>query len=362
MSALYALGTAVSAVMVAIVGRLVDRHGPRRMLVAVAGALGVACFGMSFAGGPLTLLLGFAALRALGQGSLPVTGTILAAQWFIRHRGRAMSLLGLGFAASNALLPPLARALTDAFGWRTAYMVLGIMVWVLIIPAALLIVRDRPEDMGLLPDGAVAPQNEQAPRTAGSQKIRHKVFSSSMFWALALPLTAAPFVATALVFHQVSILAERGLGAGVAAAIFTPFAAAVAAGTALAGFLADRLGPRKLLLLSHLLLLLGLAQLALVSSPVSAAVYAVILGGASGMTGVISGVTWAHYYGREGLGRVQGSASTVLISAAAVAPLPLAALRQFSGSYTLGLLAMASVPILAGTIVLLSRPRPVHSV
>ncbi len=131
LSALYAVGTGVSAIMVAVVGRLVDRLGARVMLVSIALALGAACFLMASAAGALTLLLGFAALRALGQGSLPVTATLLTAQWFVRKRGRAIAIVGLGFAVSNALLPPLARFLIDTLGWRGAYIGLGLMVWAL---------------------------------------------------------------------------------------------------------------------------------------------------------------------------------------------------------------------------------------
>ncbi|MDP9426712.1 MAG: MFS transporter [Actinomycetota bacterium] len=160
LSTLYALGTAVSAAMVVLVARLADRFGARLMLAVVALALGVACFGMSFAAGPLTLFFGFAALRALGQGSLPLTATMLASQWFVKRRGRAVAVVVLGLAASNALLPPATQALIGSVGWREAYVGLGLMVWVLLVPAALLVVRNRPEDLGLHPDGAAVPVEE----------------------------------------------------------------------------------------------------------------------------------------------------------------------------------------------------------
>jgi hypothetical protein len=71
----------------------------------------------------------------------------------------------------------------------------------------------------------------------------------------------------------------------------------------------------------------------------------VLLGAAAGTQGVAAGMIWAHYYGRAGLGRVQGPATMVMISAAALAPLPLAAFRQLSGDYALGLLVMAAIPV-----------------
>lgn len=356
-SGLYAFGTAASAIMVLVVSRLVDRLGARLMLATIALAFGAACFGMAFAAGPIGVLLGFAALRALGQGSLPVTATLLTAQWFVRRRGRAMALVGMGFAVSNAALPPLIRVLIDAAGWRQAYMVLGVMIWALLIPAAALIVRNRPEEIGLYPDGATEPpEHERSLPPAGAQERPRNVLRTSSFWLLAIPLTAGPFIITALVFHQVSIFAERGLGPGIAAGVFVPFAVAAAATTAVGGFWIERSGPRRLLFCSLGLLLLGLIELQFLATPLTAIIYVITIGAAMGLQGVIVGVAWAHYYGRQGLGRVQGTAAMVNISTSAIAPLPLAALQQAFGGYAVGLALMMVLPVLCAITLVFFKP------
>jgi sugar phosphate permease len=358
LSTLYAFGTAVSAAMVVLVARLVDRFGARLMLAVIALALGLACFGMSLAAGSVALLLGFAAMRALGQGSLPVTATILTAQWFVKRRGRATSIVILGLAASNAILPPAVQSLIGEIGWREAYVALGVMVWVLLIPAAIFIARNRPEEMGLHPDGSPEPvQEPSGAEESGTERGFWRVVASPDFWFLAVPLAAIPFAVTALVFHQISVLGARGLDPVVAAAVFIPFAAAAALATASTGLLIERLGPRKPLMLSLGLLLAALLLLQLVSTPLAANVYAAVLGAAAGMQGVVAGVIWAHYYGRRGLGKIQGPATMVLISAAAIAPLPLAALRQLSGDYSLGLATMAAIPVLCAVMLYLFDPK-----
>jgi MFS family permease len=356
LSTLYAFGTAVSAAMVVLVARLADTFGARLMLALIALALGVACFGMSAAAGPLTLFFGFAAMRALGQGSLPVTATVLTAQWFVKRRGRAVAVVVLGLAASNALLPPLTQALISSVGWREAYVALGLMVWVLLIPAAILVVRNRPEEVGLHPDGAPEPVEEPGGDEAVEGRTFWRVVASPDFWFLALALAAVPFVVTALVFHQISILDGQGLSAGAAAGVFVPFAAASAAGTALSGALAERLGPKGTLMVSLGLLLSAVLGLQLVTTVPTAVAYSVLLGGAAGTQGVAAGMIWAHYYGRTGLGRVQGPATMVMISAAALAPLPLAAFRQLSGDYSLGLLVMAAIPVACAIMARLFDP------
>ncbi len=120
-------------------GRLVDRHGPRRMTLVVIGLLGLACMLFGAAAGLLSLALGFAALRFLGQGSLMLNCANLVAQWFSRRRGFALSLMALGFGVSMAVHPPLGQWLVAEIGWRKAWVVLGLLTWLLMLPPVLLL-------------------------------------------------------------------------------------------------------------------------------------------------------------------------------------------------------------------------------
>ena len=142
-------------------------------------------------------------------------------------------------------------------GWQRSYLVLGVLVWLTVIPLALLLVRNFPEDLGLHPDGAAhPPERETVAATGDGPDQPRRILTSPAFWLLAVPLSASSFVSTALVFHQVSIFAERGLGAGVAAATFAPYSVAATATTLLAGLLVGRVGTRWLMLVPQGLLLL----------------------------------------------------------------------------------------------------------
>lgn len=357
-SLLYAIGTGFSAVMVAGVSRLADRYGPRYMAAAVALLMGFACFAMAGAVGSLQFFLAFAALRAFGQGSLPINATLLTATWFVARRGRAMAIMGLGFAASNAIIPPLGRLLIDSMGWRAAYVVLGVMVWILVIPGVLIFVRNAPEDVGLFPDGADEPPDDERPLPPGNRPgpDNRRVLSSSLFWLIALPLAIPSLVVTAIIFHQTSIFEERGLSADVAAFVF-PIMAITSAITALiAGPLVDRIGPVKLVRFNLLVLLVALLFILIVSTPAMAAMYAVLLGISGGSWQIVNGVTWAHLYGRRGLGRIQGSAMMISISAAAIGPLPLSAMRDRTGDYTVALLVMALLVVAATIMIGFAKP------
>ncbi|MPZ97972.1 MAG: MFS transporter [Dehalococcoidia bacterium] len=356
-SLLYAVGTGVSAFMVFTVSRLADRYGARLTLIGAAVGLGLACFAMSWAQGALMVFLAFSALRALGQGSLTINSTLLAAQWFVRRRGRAVAIMGLGFPASVALLPPLSRLMIDNVGWREAYAALGVMVLVLVLPGAVFVVRNRPEDMGLYPDGAdEPPEEERNLDLEPGLRDRRPVLTSPRFWLLALPLSTPSLVVTALVFHQTAILGEQGLSPTVAASIFVPYAVASAGVSVVAGFAVDRVGPKLMFAASMLVLLGAMTLLLFMESVLVAVAYAVLVGSAGGISRIVQGVTWAHFYGRFGLGRIQGTAVMVSISASALGPLPLAWLQaQFDG-FRPGVAVMMALPVVAIVAVLVARP------
>ncbi|MDA0351733.1 MAG: MFS transporter [Chloroflexi bacterium] len=356
-SALYTVSTGVSALMVAVISRMADRWGARSNLILVGVAFGAACFGMAFSAGLAAFYVSFAGLRALGQGSLTINATLMVNQWFVTKRGRAIAVMGLGFPLSNAVLPPLARFLIDTIGWREAYGVLGIIVMLLVIPPAIFLVRNRPEDMGLHPDGAdEAPLTERAVGYDPAVAARRRVLTSLGFWMLAIPLATPGLVVTALVFHQTSIFEENGLSATTAAAVFVVFAIASASTSMAAGFLVDRIGPARLFMVA-MVGLMTVCLLALVLNSIwMALVYVVGMGMTGGTQRIVQGVIWAHYYGRVGLGRVQGSATMVGITGAAIGPLPLALMHRLTGSYDFGVIVMATLPVLSILAVTLGHP------
>lgn len=140
------------------------------------------------------------------------------------------------------------------------------------------------------------------------------------------------------------------------ASIFMPFAIAAASTTLLSGFLIERFGPKYVILFNMGLMAVAIGWLLTVSSAWSASIYATLLGATSGLQSITSGVAWAHYYGRHGLGRVQGAAAMVMITGAAIAPLPLALLQQMMGNYQTALLLLLLIPIVCAALVAAFRP------
>ncbi len=355
-SVLYLASTILSAILVTFVSRLADRYGPRLMLVAAGLGLGAACFGMAAATHILLFYLAFSALRALGQGSLSINCILLVNQWFVSKRGRAVGLMTLGSMLSTALFPSFARFLIDSIDWRGAYAVLGVVAVGLIVPVALLVVRNRPEDVGLFPDGSSQPPASEIRQATAGVRRNIRVYSSPSFWLLALSLSSPSLITTALMFHQASIFQENGLSATLAAGAFAVFSVSSAASSLVAGFVSDRIGPKSLLVFSMATLVATLALGVLINSLYVAVAYIVMMGVSSGSYIIVHSTIWAYYYGRHGLGRVQGPAMTLSVCASAVGPLPLAMFQDLTGTYTLGMMAMMALPVLSLPVLFFTRP------
>ena len=153
---MYTAGSLTAALLMILVGKALDRIGSRKMLVVLCVLMGFACIWMSGVSTEWQLLIGFAALRTIGQGSFGLVSSTMISIWFIRIRGRATAVASFGGAASMAIFPVIVHFLITQFDWRVTWVILGVSVWcILLIPSALL-VRRSPESVGLLPDGVVA--------------------------------------------------------------------------------------------------------------------------------------------------------------------------------------------------------------
>ena len=127
-------------------------------------------------------------------------------------------------------MPPLTYTLIDWIGWRATYLWTGGVLAVLLTFLAWLVIRNRPEDLGLNPDGAAVPIPEATAAELALGRSRGTIWKTRRFWELALPLAATPFVSTATMFHQVSLFQSRGLTAQNSAVALTVLACAGAVG------------------------------------------------------------------------------------------------------------------------------------
>ncbi len=241
LSTAYLVGTLTGALAMPWAGRLIDAHGARRSMLVIGALFGAVLAAMATVAGPAGLTLGFVGIRMLGQGALGLAATLAAASWFDRRRGLALSIVSAVGATGISLAPLVLERLIAAHGWRNVWVVEGVFVWVVVLPLAALVMRDDPAELGQRPDGDDVRGERPAPRWG--QTLREAA-RSPFFWVVTAAVGTSGMLATAVAFHQISILGERGLSATEAAANFLPQTAAGIVATLLTGALVDRIAPR----------------------------------------------------------------------------------------------------------------------
>jgi MFS transporter, OFA family, oxalate/formate antiporter len=356
-SLLYSLGTLAGAGAMPFVGRWIDLYGPRAAVTVIAALFALACIGMSRVSGPVTLLLGFLAIRCLGQGALGLVSIHTVNLWFVRRRGLAVGMLGVGMAATNAVLPLFINFLIAEFGWRTAYALLGLLVAGTILPAGYAFFRDRPERFGLRPDGRASADDAAGERAAEEDWTLAEARRSPMFWLLIGGGVLPSALGTGLIFHHFSIMEQNGLDRLAAATVFVPMAGVAAAAHFCSGMLLDRLQPRMIMSAALLLLAIVLVASTRVTSGAGAWLYGGGLGLMQGMQGALAGMVWAYYFGRRHHGAIKGFAFMVLVGGSALGPLPFAWGMEAVGHYGPVLTASALLPLIVA-IVALFVPSP----
>lgn len=360
-STLYTVATLIGSFALPLIGRQIDRRGPRLLVVVIAALFGAACILMGYVGNAVTLLLGFIAIRMLGQGSLSIVSQNVINHWWVRKRGMVNGISGvLAGLIGLGGFPSLINTLIPLMGWRMTYVVLGAMVLLLMVPIGFVFFRNRPEEYGLLPDGLVPTSEEDDDRSKEVEEdwTLQEAMRTPIFWLLTSSIASVSMLSTGLFFHMVSIFQDNGLSTTIAAVVFVPIALTTALVNLGGGILADHVSVRVLLPIGLLLQALSLWMAQFLQGVELALFYGVILGATSGLVRAVSSVVWAQFFGRRHLGSVQGTASTMLVAGSALGPMPLGIARDFFGSYNLVLVASSFIPILLAILCVLFVARP----
>lgn len=354
----YAIATLFAAFLLPRMGKLLDQFGPRHSLIVVGALLGMACLFFGAAANFLWLAAGFAMLRFLGQGATMMCSANLVSQWFSARRGFAMSLMALGFAASMAVHPPLGSYLIEQFGWRTAWVVLGVLTWLVMLPPLIFLAFDRPESVGLTVEGETNSDSTSSDSQPLNGLTLPQARSHRAFYLLCGVWFVVGGFVTVLHFFQVSILKDSGLTAPEAARLFTISAITMTLTMPVAGRLFDSIRTRFVIALTLLVNALALIGITLVSSFPGAVAYAITFGFTNALMMTMFGYLWPRYFGRAHLGSIQGVGQMFGVVGASLAPLPVGYAIDKLNSTSGVLVSLSVIEITMAVIVVLFLVTP----
>jgi MFS family permease len=310
----------IGAALAPFVGPLVDRFGGRWLMGGGALVAGVGLVLLSQVGTFWQfLLLRWILVTVGGVFMCHMVVSVTVARWFVRKRGRAIAIAGLGQGVSKVCIPIVTAALFVWLGWRSTWTIFGGVTLALVVIPALVFMRRSPEEMGLRPDGIDTPDESltslvfkdeamAARHAAADERVWtwQEVLRSRTFWIICFIYGMANVGIAGLNLHVFAYVTDIGFETIVAATVMSIIASSQLGSTMVWGFVSERMEIRRASMLMFLIQSTGLA-LALAGNQVAALYggfffYGIGLGG----SWVLQEIVWATYYGRVSLGMVRG--------------------------------------------------------
>jgi MFS family permease len=370
----FSFGFLVSAALGPSLGRLMDRRGPRVVIELGVGLVAAGMMLATLVREPWHLYVTLGVLVGGGSVCLSYTGQALyLPNWFVRRRGLAMSVAFSGVGVGSIILLPWLQTLIGRSGWRSACWAMGILVLVLLAPLNLLL-KKRPEDLGLEPDG-----DRSSPAAAAASRAANVVdaawvavdwtlgraMRTSRFWWITLGYFCGLFDWYAVQVHQTKYLVEVGFSPTDAAWALGFVSLIAIPGQIALGHLSDRIGREWVWTAGSLgFVICYLALLGLRHSPTTALLYLMVVSQGLlgyGLTSVVGAIPAEIFEGRH-YGTIFGTLMLAAMAGGAAGPWVTGALYDATGSYTLAFWIAIGCSVLSAVAIWLAAPRKVRAV
>jgi MFS family permease len=370
----FSFGFLVSAALSPFVGRLMDRRGPRVVIETGVGLMAAGLLLAPLVRQPWQLYVTLGVLVGGGANCLGYTGqSLFLPNWFVRRRGLAMSVAFSGVGVGSVIVLPWLQDLIGRAGWRAACWSMGVLVLALLVPLNLLL-RRRPEDLGLEPDGDRSSRtNAAAGPTANVVDAAWaavdwtlgRAVRTARFWWIALGYLCGMFAWYAVQVHQTKYLVEIGVSPSHAAWALGFVSLAGIPGQIALGHVSDRIGREWVWTIGSLgfalcyLALLGLRHGA---TPTLLSLMVVAQGMLGyGLTSVIGAIPAEIFEGRS-YGTIFGTLMLAAIAGGAAGPWVTGVLHDATGSYSLAFWIAIGCSALSAGAIWFAGPRQVRAV
>ena len=366
-SSAVSLGGICAVAVSPVVGWWIDRRGAGIMVAAGGALVGFCAIGLAYVTQSWAFLLLYLVGRMSFASPLELGTSTAVSNWFIRRRPAALGLLNGSQGTGLALMPFVAHLIIVAWDWRVAWMSLGLYTLAVAVLPALLLMRRRPEDMGLEPDlyppreggpsGGGTHSDDPAPGVEYSFTLAQAVVTRA-FWLMAVFSAAGYMVQAGVSLHQASHYLNQGMSGFAAALTVSVFAFSQVPGGLCWSALARRVPLRYLLALSGFTVAAGAVGAAASSTLLQGTAAAAALGAGVGGLHVLLRLAWADYYGRRHLGSIRGVALPVQIGGQALGPIVAGFMFDATDSYRVAFVVFASAVSLAALLVSIAAPPP----
>jgi sugar phosphate permease len=329
-----------------VTGKLCDMYGPRILCTLGGIFMGTGFVLMAHVTTLAQVYICWGLLPGLATGCCltPIVTTI--PRWFTQKTGLAIGIPFAGVGAGALVAPLLAQVLTTAFGWRNAFIIFGIVAWIIMIPLAQLLRKD-PAQMGRKAYGETVDiqYNITVDRNHGlSLKEALKTFP---FWIFGTTQFMFMFCLQAIMAHVVPYATDSGIAAIAAAGILSIIAGISIAGKLSMGFISDRIGAVQSLLLCLLLETLALGWLFFAKEVWAFYIFALAFGLAYGGTATLAPLTSSELFGVKSLGIIFGVLSLCTTIGGALGPATAGYTFDMTGSYNVALIVMGAISVIA---------------
>jgi MFS family permease len=362
----YSLRSIEGGIASPIVGWAVDKYGARIVIMigAVISGLGFAL--MPLVNSLLDFYVIYGIVLSIGMSAmLYLPAWTVIARWFHRRLSLAQAVLSVGAAVGGAICAPLSAVLIAGYGWRTAFVILGVTIWVVVLPLAL-VVRNSPEEMGLRPDGDPPPKPEIEDQGADLDRpdgtnlnndfTLGQALRSSTFWLLGLAFFLQGFSHSTVTVHTVPALTDVGISVERAAQSFGLLIFISLIGRLSFGYLGDHVTKRYLFMVSYVMMGAGLLVLMTARDMPSVYLFIALFGIGFGGNVPLMPAIRAEYFGRTALGKIQGFMNPLMMFAGFLGPILGGYLFDLTGTYQLAFGVTGLLTFVAAIVMFFARP------
>ncbi|UCH02178.1 MAG: MFS transporter [Candidatus Bathyarchaeota archaeon] len=326
----------VSACLLPVIGKLVTKYGPKKIILVSIPIVGLSTilFSMISTLWQYYLLYALGGLGFSGAGLIP--NTVLVSKWFQKKRATAMSIFMSGYPLSQIVLTPFSTYLVSVYGWRTSYVIYGSLFFAIALPIVMILVKDDPKELGLEIDGEPTLNQPKVVKTSTEVSIVD-VLKTRSFQLLIAVYFLCGFTDIPVTTHLVPFVLDTGFSVTTASNVLSLIGVFILFGTIISGPISDKFGRKNLITSMYIirafsiLLLLGtpnLIRLYAFTIPFGLVYFSMV---------PIIGAWLSDSYGQLSLGKLNGIIALIHSSAASIGAIFLGFTYDLQESYYWGL-------------------------